>query len=371
MTHCTEGALQGYLDGELRGAEGEAVARHLQECAQCRQMLESRRTASEWAGAQFETLAAAPAAPVDADGAWRRLRTVWGAGSRRRRGRPGSWAVAAAAVAAVAIGTTTISPLRALAAGVLQVFRPQQVQVVTVTSADLQQMGAALATAAGQSTLDVRKLAQVHVTQSGKPATMDLAQARGAVSFDLTVPSNLPAGYRLSSVRVLPASQVQISGVQVGQINGLLASLGETAQLPTTVAGATFVVQEPASALVTYASGSGGPAIEVGEAQTPTLEVPANVNMTAVRQALLQLPFLPAGLRSQLEAITNWQTTAVLPQVSGLSQGVTVGNAQGVFITPQAAGQPATLAWIAGGVFRAVRGNLSLTQANAIAHSMS
>lgn len=370
MTHCDQGTLQAYADGELRGAEGQGVTRHLETCAQCREALAGLRGEAQWALARLRALAPEPEAPVDAEGAWRRLRAVWNAGAGRGGARAGAWGTAAAALAAVAIATTTISPLRAMAAGVLQVFRPQQVQIVTVSSADLQEIGAALATAAGPSTANLSKLAQVRVDPSGQPAQRSLAQARAELGFDLTTPGALPGGYALSSVWVEPAVRVQVANVQVGQINGILAAVGDPVRLPGAVAGATFVVAEPASALLTYTSAGGTP-IQIGEAQTPTLEVPADVDMAQVRQALLQLPFLPAGLRTQLEAVTNWQSTAVVPQVSGLTQGVTVGNAQGIFVTPPVPGKPATLAWIQRGVVRAVRGDLTQAQANRIAHGMS
>lgn len=371
MTHYGEGTLRGYLDGEVQGVEETAIARHLEACAQCRAVWERLQAEEAWAGARLESLGDVPADPVEGEAAWRRLRAVWGTAGRRRVARARGWAAASAALAAVVVGTATISPLRAMAANVLQVFRPQQVQVVTVTAQDISEIGAALQSAAASSTVHLQGLAQVHVTQSGKAAQMTLAQARGAVGFDLTAPSQMPAGYSLSTVEVLPAAQVEISGVQVGEINALLASLGDAARLPAAIGGGTFIVQVPASAVLTYTGTAGKAPVRIGESQTPTLEVPADVNMANVRQALLDLPFLPANLRSQLGSVTNWQSTAVVPEVSGVTQGVTVSGSQGLFIQPLTTGKDATLVWMSGGVVRAVRGALTESQANAIARSMA
>lgn len=371
MTHYGEGTLQGYLDGEVGGVEAAAIARHLEACGQCRAVGERLRGADNWAGARLERLGGPREDQVDGEVAWRRLRAVWGTAGRRRVARARGWAVASLVLAAVVVGTTTISPLRAMAADVLQVFRPQQAQVVTVTGQDVSEIAAALQSAAANSTVRLKGLAQVHSTISGEATQMTLAQARGAVGFALTAPSQVPAGYSLSGVQVRPAGQVEVSGVQVGELNSVLASLGDTARLPAAIGGATFIVQVPASAILTYTGAAGQAPIVIGESPTPTLDVPPDVNMAEVRQAVLDLPFLPADLRSQLEAITNWQTTAVVPQVSGVTQGVTVSGSQGLFIQSMRPGQDGTLLWISGGVVRAVRGALTESQANAIARSMA
>jgi len=383
VTHCAVGTLRGFLDGELEGERLEAVQRHVADCPHCRAELAALGAGAEWAGGRLGGYARGlnPGA-VEAEAAWGRMEAVWGGGAvtpRRPRAvadvgpaRPGAprprriWPVASGVAAALALSSLAFSPVRAAAGDVLQIFRVQQVQVVTVSAADVASIEKALQ---GTGQVDVQGLARVRVTPHGAATTTTLAAARQQVGFPLTAPTALPAGYALSGVRVQPPMQVDFSHLQVAAINRLLASLGSKEGLPAAVGAASIDLSVPSSAVLRYAA-AGGPPIEVAETVTPTLSVPAGVDVNAVRHVLLNLPFLPPDLRSQLQSVSDWQNTAVIPQVPGVSQPVRVGGAQGAFVSsPQ--GGATMLIWLSGGVVRVVRGGLTLPQANAIALSMA
>lgn len=374
MTHVTQGVLQEYLDGELGPDRLQAVRRHVGACALCAQRLAALETGAAWTATRVGE-GEGKAAVADAEAAWERLAAVWGRGAGQQASGPTplpsrrrSWPIAVGAAAALAVGALALSPVRAAAAQMLQVFRVQNVQVVTVSPSDLASIQKALQ---GAGKVDVQGLAQVQVQSQGKAQTLPLAAARAAVGFPLAVPGALPAGYTLSGVQVQPQTQVAFSHLQVGAINSLLASLGSRQGLPAAVGLATIDLSMPPSAVLEYAAAGQAP-IEVAEGPTPTLSVPAGVDVNAVRQVLLNLPFIPSDLRSQLAAVANWQDTAVIPQVAGVSQAVTVNGAQGTFVaSPAKSGSGSVLLWFSGGVVRAIHGNLSLAAAQAIAASMS
>lgn len=383
MTHCGQGTLRAYLDGELGGEEQQAVRRHVAGCEACRGELAALGAGAAWAGRRLGGYAReVEGGQVDAVAAWKRMEAVWGKAPRRaaeprrsavagRRAegvavRRRTWPVASAA-AALALGSLAFSPVRAAAASMLQIFRVQQVQVVQVSPADVASIQKALQSAG--SIVDIRGLARVRVIQATPPATVSLAAARQEVGFPLAVPSALPPGYTLSQVRVQSPTRVDFSHLQVAAINRLLTSLGSRELLPAAVGGASIDLSIPSAAELHYSSASGN-TIRVGETLTPTLSVPAGVDVNAVRQVLLNLPFLPPSLRSQLQAVSDWQDTAVIPQVPGVSAPVMVGGAQGVFIQTHDPEGDVALVWLSGGVVRVVEGVLTEAEANSIALGM-
>lgn len=378
MRHCGSGTLRAYRDGQLTGGPSAEVRRHVGSCGRCRAELVALDEGAVWVDGRlrgYGRALEAAAAGVDAAAAWTRMDAVWGGGgaaarraaapAQTRRGfRP--WPLAVGVAAALAVSSLALAPVRAAAGGVLQIFRVRHVQVVTVSAADAAGIAGALR-AAGR--VDIRGLAHVRVTQQGHPLALGLAAARSRVGFPLTAPTALPAGYRLGGVLLQPATRVDFSHLRVAAIDRLLASLGSPQALPPVLGSASIALTEPASVVLRYTA-AGAPPLEVAEGQTPTLTVPAGVDVAGVRRVLLGLPFLPPGLRRQLRSVADWRHTAIVPQLPGVSQPVSVGGAQGTFVAGPHGG-PSMLLWLSGGVVRVVRGDLSLAQAEAIAAGMA
>src|SRR5919199_689436 len=145
MVNCPEeGRLRAYLDGELAGAEREAVARHLDGCAECAGRAE---VLGETAGAVAGVLAAVrPRATSEADAADARAALARFESRRAGEGRqsrpawsPVAWvaaprrrpAVAVAAVMLILALTFALAPVGAVAQQLSTLFRVQQFAVVT------------------------------------------------------------------------------------------------------------------------------------------------------------------------------------------------------------------------------------------------
>ncbi len=364
MGHVAEGMLRAYADGALDAARRAAVDRHLAECGPCRDALAAVTSDASWASATLGGQAAP--APVATAEAWRRVAGMAGpAGPAGLAGRPAGvrpragWAVGVAA-AAVVLAAAATPPVRAAAGDFLQVFRVQHVQVVTLSASDIAQIRSALAGGPGAAGVNIRGIASVQVVPpQAQAVTTTLAAAKQAVGFPLAT----PAGYGLTSATLQEGRVVRLT-LHAAGINALLGSLGSSARVPASLDGKLVTLTLPASVRLDY------PGFTVLETTTPQLAVPQGVDAAGLRQALLGLPFLPADVRSQLAGIQDWQNTLVLPEVSGTSQPVTVGGAQGVFVQAGSSGGRSALLWISGSVVRAVVGSLTQAQAQAIAAVM-
>ncbi len=378
MTHCDDGVLRSLLEGDAPDAVRAATERHLAACAPCRARLAGLEADATWAGRMLATLPVVEEASVDRAAGWRRLRVLTaseGAAPVRSESLPRTRAgvVAALAAGVLAAGAlAVVPPVRAAAAQLLSVFQVHTVQVVDVSPTEIAQMDAALKGVKG-----VNPATLVRIT-SGAPAAaqaVSLAQAAAGVPFPLAAPQTLAGGYALSGASLRPASALTFT-LRTGAIDRLLSSLGEGQALPATLAGAAFTLQIPASVRLTYTAKGAG-SVSILQAGNPTLSAPAGVGVGQVRQLLLGLPILPASLRAQLAAVGNWRQTALVPQLAGVSQAVMVGGAQGVFVQAPAMGAHGTasgrtaLVWLANGVVHVVGGDLTLTQAQAVAAGLS
>lgn len=381
MTHCDDGALRAFLDGELRPGARSRVQRHLTRCAGCRTQLASVGADAAFVSGLLGAHGAALApSGIAAETAFRRWHATWGprAGrsERTRARRRARWAVptrgwlASAAAAAAIIGMLLVPPVRAAAGDFLQLFRVQHVQVLNVSDADATQLEALLQSH-GPAVVDVKNLVRLRVTPSPAPLVVTLPEARAQLPFVPLVPQPAPAGASLAQVQVRPQFQVEINHLNMTRINALLASVGSPQALPAAFGDADIQLMVPASMALTYQGGAGQAPIHVLEGGNPALSVsPATLAVSDVRNMLLNLPFLPDDLRAQLRAVADWQHTALIPQVSGVSQAVRVNGTQGAFVRTGPGASDTALVWLQGEVVYAIQGAQTLSAAQAIAASL-
>ena len=386
MRHLDEGRLWALLDGEGAERERQASERHLARCGACRSRLDAARLGVQGLRAKLAAVEPRPLEP-DARTAWRQTWQVWGprahvrapqASARPSQGlRP--LALGLAAVAALGIAVT-VRPVRAGAEELLSLFQAQRLEVVNIDSADASQLAQALAS--DTSGVNLRGLGQmgtrpsspavqvpVPAADTALPAMRQFVQGhvQSVVSFPVELPQALPAGYRLEGVTVTPSTLVWIRP-DVAGLNALLAKLGSTQRLPQDLNGVRLVLRVPSGVILKFLSQGGGAPLWIGQGLSPTLEVPPEVDVQSLRTTLLDLPFLPSSVRSELEAVSAWQHTLVLPGVAGVSSPVQVGNAAGAFIREPSGSS--VVVWLGGGVVRAVRGSLGQAQELALASGM-
>jgi len=111
----------------------------------------------------------------------------------------------------------------------------------------------------------------------------------------------------------------------------------------------------------------------------PQLVVPSGVNPLEIRDVVINLPFLPQSVRTQLASVSDWQSTLLIPNLSGSTRTITIGGNPGVVITPPvdpdvpaaAVGSDgAAVMWQQDGVLRAV-GSVNESKSLKIAESMA
>lgn len=399
-----EGRLMAFLDGELPAEERAEVETHLRECAECANALEGLRADRAVTSEAFAKLepAAAPVVPLPAQAPERSSQPAAAIAFQPARARVRNrydWRAVAALAAVLLLASFAFGPVRNAAASLLQVFRVQQVQTVTLTQADLESLQATLESGSGH--VDLESFGEAWVEGVGKePKQVTLEQAQAAVDFPVLLPANQPAKPDLT---LMQAQTIRFK-LNVDAVNEALTYYGSDRTLPKSLDDKTFTVKIPAIVLATYGDGvsqtaptgpvdpddpsagaasgpfGGAGAIYVGQARSPELIVPDGVDVAELRDLLINLPFLPENLRTQLAAINDWQSTLIIPNVDGTAHNLTIDGTPVVVYSPNSAARDAraqveplpdstTVIWNDNGVVRAVGGSIDQAAAIALAKS--
>jgi hypothetical protein len=177
--------------------------------------------------------------------------------------------------------------------------------------------------------------------------------------------------------------------LHVDKVNELLHYYGAEKVFSKAVDGKTVQVDMPPTVYIAYGSndlglapGDSPDAVEsdtnpnraaevdptssdvlIAETRGPQLTVPDGVNPLELRDVLLGLPFLPESVRSQLSGVSDWQSTLIVPNLSGSTREITVAGHPGVAIgepvdpdasPDEVAVSPHAVMWQQDGVLRAV-----------------
>ena len=409
MRCVDEGRLRAYLDGELGTAEQERVAHHLSGCAPCdRRVAALRGTAAAVSGALERWMPEGGA--VDSHEALILFRARLGRSERTMDARPGQrpdamagavagvkeWVTgmmgqlmaprrrpvfATMAILAMLAGVLALGPVQSLAQDWLKTFRVQKFSAITVRvpqmgqlpqpreisdaeKAQLMQMFSALGTldtnATPSSVREVATLedARAHLTNKGGT---------------LRTPRNLPAAFANAPVRYgVGEATVSTYTLNVAVAKQYLSLLGSqelnSFEWPEGVDKLTFGLDVPASAVIAYGDETKG--FGVLQMASPTLSVPSNLDVTALRTALLGIPGLPADTIAQLRAVENWEKTLIIPvPQDATTENPDISGNPGLLIL-DGQGRGSLLLWQDDDILYAVGGNLTRDEALAVARSM-
>lgn len=343
---CYEAGLwQAYLDKELDPQLEEEMKTHLEECSSCRQILSEMKEQQGMIGnllTQYRE--ETEKTRFNSSLGWEVFIQKEQTEKIKGRGlnimgyvKSLSYKKVAAVAAIITLGASLgIAPVRSAAAQFLQVFRVERLTTVNLTYEEIRDMQKAITEGVGQ--IDLEGLGQLEFRGERKTETVAIEDIKGSTNFSVKLPSYLPEGYGANEAAV-DSDYSAVFNLNVDKVNQVLRALGTDKQLPEEADGKEFVVVVPQNVYLTYYDKVNNKKISLTQGQSPQLNISGDVDVEALREAVLDLPILPGSLKSKLAGINDWQHTLVLPGIEGKTQEVSVNGNQGIFIENEPANE--------------------------------
>lgn len=319
--NCLEkGKLLLYLEKELEPEESKQIESHLNLCINCSSTLKAIQQNLRYTRAQMQDLTYdIPQIPIQGQ------QTVWLNIKRLLYGRKREVnlmkikkTVVAAALILSLILVGSVPSVQTAAANFLKVFRVQNVQTLVVNPDELVQIENALKN--GNSDLDIDNFGSVKC--EGKSENISLGYDKlDSVGFSVKLPDGIDPQTGDYSFCQTPVMQIT---PDVPKINQIITSLGSNYLLPESLDGQTFSLKTGASLVATYQD------FRVIQGPAPELEVPENVSVADVAEALTALPIWPENIKRQLAAVNDWEHTVLIPGQD--VQNATVNHQNAVLI---------------------------------------
>lgn len=129
----------------------------------------------------------------------------------------------------------------------------------------------------------------------------------------------------------------------------------------------TITLDVPASGLVGWKSGFDK--LIVAQVDMPELDVPDEMDLEILRDAIIEDPRMPDELADQLGAIDDWETTVPVPVPEGADyEDLTINGNAGFMLTMEDEG--GLVGWESGGTLHVVAGNLPGAELQRVAESV-
>jgi hypothetical protein len=355
MRHPSEGVLRRLVD-EPAGVP-DADRAHVAGCPACLRALDTARTEARLVGAALTTPAA-----VDTDAAWSRLSTTPAAPARRARVARGRWGAAVRRPAVAALSAVLLMTGAGVAAANdwLPIFQTERVDPVEVTSTELVQLP------------DLSAYGDLEVTQ--EPGTEQVADAAAAQErTGLAVPevAELPEG--VTGEPAYQAAGTVGATFTFSAEKAAQAAAAEGEVLPPAPAGldgSTLRIEAGPAVAAVWSQPTGLPTLVVARVVAPTV-YSSGVPFETVRDYLLSLPGLPAGLADQLRDLSDDAATLPLPVPAELVTTSTadVGGTEATVLASRD-GLLAAVVWVEDGVVTGVAGSLSADEVLSVAREL-
>lgn len=315
-----EGQLLLFLEGELDDIMHRAMEDHIRNCPFCnkrKQMLEEDLVFTRQHLHDLYDNVERTASP--------NTRTWWPVVNRHRympkeEGRFMKFKrIGIAAVIVLSIGLVGSLPsVQALAQNLLQVFRVEQVDVITLGPQDMDQIQQALLQ--GETQLDIDAFGTIQTIGETEYTQLTL-ESLDKYPHPVLLPADVSAETAALIMQKVPVMEFAPA---VDNLNRILQSMQSDYLLPEELDGETCRLKMGEVLELS------APSYTLVQCPAPEIEVPGGVNAKELAAAMVALPVWPEQVKRQLEAVDDWEHTLLIPAQD--ASKVKVRGQQGVLI---------------------------------------
>ncbi|MGB9780836.1 DUF2275 domain-containing protein [Caldanaerobacter sp.] len=347
-----EGTLQAYLDGELDKLTSKNIEEHVKTCSTCRQKLEELKFINEFTANTLKT------SDIDLNKAWMAFNEKLSKENNKRKGVVSLFtkykkAIAAALIVAFIAASAFFPPLKNAEAKLLNIFRLDKMQVITITPEDITQIQNQFYDK-GIKNISLKDYGEIikDGSSEGRQISPDeLDKVKSELGYEIKLPAD-------ENFEIKHAYISKIEGLEfilkVDKINELIKTFGGTHLFPTELDRKPIIINfGRAIDMDLQKKGSEKIQIVLDIVKTPEIVVPEGVDVDKVIDALINLPFLPENIKRQIASVTDWKETLPIPMPMDNNteiKEITLRGNKGILIVEKSGPYFVTLGWTENGV---------------------
>lgn len=309
-----EGIFQQIIDGEYEG-DLEEVKEHIANCEMCKSKFEELQSTEVFVSEKLnKEFRECEIRKIDVE--YQLFKFYKKEKGRKNMNKKVRKLTAAAAALTIVLGSMSYQPIRAKAADLLNVFRVNKVEGISITDGNVNKIEEAFHK--GEGKVELKDFMYTEV--KSKEEAIDIAKTE--VSKEVVkkykedaelIPVNNSLEYSFATIH--PESDVTLK-FNVAKVNDFLAYLGEDVKLPKEIDQKEFIIHCGKS--ISYGINAknekeSNKYISVTQVGTPILTLPDEISSKQMTDILLSLKLLPQNIKEQLSSIGDLTTTLPVP----------------------------------------------------------
>lgn len=306
--------LQEIIDGNYKGDRDKALE-HIKVCPKCKEKFQKLKQQEKLIESILQIDMKVPRP--------RGINTYTVDFEKKNKGRifnmskkARKWSMVAAGLVLCG-GLALNTPIRTKAEDFLKIFRMQKMTSISINRQDISEIGRIFSNGTGSK--NISDIIKIDVASNEKNISIEKPykeeEIKEKLSLDKVVKA--PEGFSYDYVSKNPKTDVTLK-LNVDKVNDLLGYLGENTKLPKSLDKNPFNIHFNESIAYNFSKISKDndkdkEYIQLIKTNTPTIEVPKNVDEKEVIKSLFSMNILPDNLKNQFMQINDLTSTIPIP----------------------------------------------------------
>ena len=310
--------LQQIIDNAYEGDVQEVLA-HIKICPVCRENFDKLREEDQIMEKVLQSSMIIPPRRPISKYAIRTIKNEKKRGNFKMNTAKKRFAAVAAGIVLCG-GLFIFEPVRAKAQDLLKMFRVQEITGISISQSDIHEIDRLFEK--GEGMKEIENFGRIEVTSDDERYSFDNLSDPSEIKKKMpsakVIPQTTKFNYGYASI--VPETNV-ILELDVNRVNDFLEYVGERNKLPMDIHQKTFTIHT--EDVLNYSLVSRDMEedkypkhINITQMQTPTLEIPSDVDEKELLDALFSMSFLPSNLKRQLIGISDLTSTLPIPYSS-------------------------------------------------------